>query len=168
MIILTALLGAFGWRARGGLLKDIPQLPAWCKTTHFGRAVWAAIVALTYLAVTYEWLYSPLVFAFAFLGTLHGYWGEFDLLQKHNRKVKNYAKLTVMGMLRGAPLAFVFAMTTTPFFLPMMAGAAFVPCYLLGVVAWQVWGDKMKHPWHTQLGEALFGAVWLTAMVMGF
>lgn len=162
--ILAFIIGAIGWRIRGGALKDF-KVPDYLKTTSAGRYIWAVIVGLFFLVMTGEWAYTPSVMLMAYLGLLHGYFGEFDLWQKENRSVKNYAKLTAASMLRIAPLCVAFILTEyrDAFAYGMFAAALFVPAYLIGNYVYK-WYPKLGH---TQYGEALIGGIILTAISWG-
>ena len=146
----AALAGAALFRIRGGwLVSNI--LP-----TFAGRLIWAlgttVVVALTH-GVT-MWLAALPIALFA--GALPGWYGGFDLGRRGGRSYwRDAGVLLVRGLWWTLPALPVFGLLDWPLWLSLI-GAATWPCY---EASWRLAGDRGP-----VYGEALFGAVIVTAM----
>lgn len=168
--VIAFIVGALAWRIRGGagneiVRKRLKKPRDWEISNGIIRAVWAVAVASVFFAYTGSYGFLAAVLMAAGLGGAFGYWGKFDLALSENRNWANYSKLSVMAVLRFAPLAIVFFQTSylTAFIYGMAAGLLFVPAYLLGVEIEKRW----KYMGHSQYGEVLFGGCIMLAMTWG-
>lgn len=151
-IIILALLGAFLWRLRGGLLNSITGKANWLGFNDtVVRGIWSVGMAWAFWFAhpSYHWLgahwHMPFwlghgVLALAlFAGTTLVGWFGAALLPTRFRDV---ALLSLSGILRMAPVALVLA---SPW--PLLAGVLFGPAYWLGARipqkpgGWDFWGE---------------------------
>jgi len=130
--ILLALICGIGGRLRGCSGHEENGEKGWVQSTigfvpgtFLGRFFWCIpIAALTTPSLLLFVPYAVL----AYIGVMFGYWGgKFDLSLKANQTLRNYAWLTARGMFIGLPLALASGA-----YLGVVAGALFVPCYLIG------------------------------------
>ena len=163
---LMFLFGAILWRIRGAsLLQNDTE----------ARLVWATPIALLVSFLTDQWYFFPCILVAAFIGTVMGYWGQFDLTVASNRTIENYIKLTLTACFRFVPLQIVAC--ALDYFLhtsysrhvisSVLAGISFVPAYFLGIYI----ARYIKLPlltMFTEWGEFLFGGILLTSLYLGF
>lgn len=164
---IRSAVAALCYRIKGGLLDatvakilgkpeiDSETQEPWGIPNFYIRAVWAMCV--TFHVITPEIILSaPLIFAAAYLGVAWGYFGKFSLDFPQNRNPRNYFWLTIDGMCIMLPVAVVMTFLDDPStWLAVLAGALFVPCYLLGNFIHKY--VKIQGP--TQYGEILLGGV---------
>ena len=125
-IILAFLLGAAAGRVRGSSLPF--------NDTEKRYAIWGGVVAVTVAIGTRDFIFTLLAIPLAGIGATLGYWGQFDLSVSANRTWRNYAILSATGCFRMFPLFLAgcflgYGWQVLP---AVLAGALFVPAYLLG------------------------------------
>ncbi len=159
MEYLASILAIIGYRLRGSAGKGgwIDKLTGYAPGTRFGRMLWCAPIAGV---VAQSWIEILPVMLAAYVGVMFGYWGgEFNLEHKPNRNFKNYAILTVRGMV----IPLFVCLITLDYWWAIAGGALFVPCYLAGL-----WiAPRLKLPLlhgFSEWGELLLGA----SIVIGF
>lgn len=157
-IAIIFLIGGLAWRIRGtGLVRPF--------IARFG--VWAIPVAMTIAFVTGRPELGIAALPFVGLGAIFGYWGKFDLAVKKLRTVSNYAKLSVMGMVRFLPLFMVswFVGLQWKVLPAVLSGASFPLCYLAGLKLERFSLPRLRS--FTEWGEFLFGGIILVALALG-
>lgn len=171
---LLFLLGGFGYMLKAsckddkGLATKILGIAA--PGTRLGRLMfWCMPLAVWLtLATANPWM-LPVILIASYLGVMLGYLkGEFDLAKKKNRNGRNYAWLTLRGVLTALPIVFALEFMKhhgwyngDTGYLALVGGALFVPCYLAGV-----WLDKrvsIRSVGYADIGAFLCGG----AVVLG-
>lgn len=154
-MIFAFLVGGIAWRLRGtGLMPD--WVARYC--------VWGFTIGGTILLCTGNFLYAFASVILTGIGASFAYYGDMNV-GTTGKSFKNYLILTVMGMSRMLPLC--IAATIIGYggmILPsVLAGASFVPVYLIGYKL-----PKLSLlSFFTEWGEFLYGGAVLTALVYG-
>ena len=152
-VFLAFIIGGIAWRLRG--MDFAPNVVG-----RFG--FWGITVGGMIYGFTHNLYYALAGVLLSGLGASFSYFGNDNLAEQEKRTIENYALLTLAGMNRMFYLAAasVFVGMEKQTFLAVIAGALFVPIYLLGLVVW-----KSRF---TEVGEFLFGACVLSALALGF
>lgn len=175
--ILAFILGFFGRRlVGGGLDGDIEKRLFGSELgTQISRLIyWAIPVAILVMALTGNIFAGLVSLPLAWLGLVPGYWGgKFNLENKANRNLANYARLTARGAFIALPLCIGLQLLLgyAPW-LSVAAGALFVPCYLTGI--WLSRFDRLNRMWRVVIfkdpsnyGEGLLGGFVMLAIAKG-
>lgn len=150
MIFFGALIGAIGFRLRGSALFE--QWTGRGATT--ARIVCWAIPMALLADVPLEWL--PLLALAFFLGAIPGWYGSLDLGRDDGQVLKDWAIMTVRGVVWTAPPAAVMTFIDVPISFELLFVGLLCPvAYTIG---WNTPSNINHIRQGPELGEVIFGA----------
>jgi hypothetical protein len=161
-ILLRAFAGAFLFRGRGGVFNHVLCLILGkdSRTTDLlgsmgGRVLYAIGMALLFVGQLRAWQLAILAGAFL-LGTPIGWFASLALWHDHGRAWRNFAFMTLRGLIFVAPACLALWWFGLPWLVLAIAGAS---CGIVYAIAWLIPSRVNQLEQGPALGEALFGAV---------
>lgn len=169
LILLYFLIGALAGRIRGAGQIDfggkvgVVKIPT--EIARFG--VWGIPVGILVGVYSHNLIYALVAQILAGAGASFGYYAQFGIAQPENQNWKNYAILSIMGMIRFIPLliAAIFVHHGDQIILAVLAGILFVPAYKFGITM-----QRFKLPllkFYTEWGEFFFWGSIYAALGIG-
>lgn len=169
LIFLYFLIGAIAGRIRGagnitfeGTAGTV-VIPDW--VARF--IVWGLPVGVLVGVYSQNIVYALVAQILAGVGVSFGYFGKFGIDDAENQNWKNYALLSLSGLIRFTPIlvAAAFIGHWNQVIPAVVAGFAFVPAYKLGIVLRNVKLPLLTS--YTEWGEFLFWGVIYSALGAG-
>lgn len=180
MLVVTVLSLGLAFRLRGGLFgKEIgwgsttARLVAWSLPVTLFVAYWYPPILFTAFInyISFDYLYIPLVFIGAYLGSVLGWWGTIDMGRIEGEWIKEFTLHSARGILWTAGVAGVF--TLYGLFIPAIALLiSGISCGIIYEIGWRTptfFKPTPEGGFNTgsEIGEFLFGAVIGLAIALG-